>query len=78
MKKIIRLFYNLIPFKIYFFSKIKKYFSIPQNIYKHLHFKGEFNISVSKSKFFKMIHYGYEVVNEIFWNGIENCWEKKL
>ena len=77
MKKIIRSFYNILPCKIYIFWFIKHFISLPHNIYKHLHFKGEFKISVSNTKFLKMIHYGYEVENEVFWNGLENCWEKK-
>lgn len=45
-------------------------------IYKHLHFKGIIKVNVNKNQTFKMYHYGYQIENEIFWNGLTGGWEK--
>ncbi len=75
MKKFISILYNSIPFKAEIFNVVKKVWSPPHSIYKHLHFKGIINIKVDDSSAFKMHHYGFELENEVFWKGLENGWE---
>ena len=48
---------------------------MPKWIYQHLYFEGIISIRVA-DRSFKMIHYGYELENEIFWKGLEEGWEK--
>ena len=40
--KILKIIYNIIPFKKQFFLIIKQFFKLSHNIYKHLTFKGVF------------------------------------
>ena len=76
MKKLIKVIYRILPFKKHLFLLIKQ-FGIPShNIYQHLHFVDNIGVKVDDAKSFKIRHYGFQVENEIFWNGIFNGWEK--
>src|ERR1035437_3251001 len=75
MKKIVKKLYDAIPFKKQLFSVIKIFKPGPA-IYKHLHFKGIIKVKVDDSHYFKMHHYGYQIENELFWNGLTGGWEK--
>ena len=55
---------------------LKKVWTPRENIYKHLHFKGVFNVRVDDRTWFKLNHYGYQIENEIFWTGLSGGWEK--
>ena len=76
MKNILKKIYDFIPFKSAFFLGLKFVFKVPKNIYKHLSFKGVFKIHLDKQHQFKLMHHGYALENEIFWEGLEGCWEK--
>lgn len=76
MKNLLKKIYKVWPFKKHFFSFIKL-FGIPNHkIYKHLHFVDNIEVKVSDIVSFKIRHYGFQIENEIFWNGIFNGWEK--
>lgn len=75
--KILKIIYNIIPFKKQFFLIIKQFFKLSHNIYKHLTFKGIFEVKISSDSNFKIMHYGYYLENEIFWNGINEGFEKE-
>ena len=75
IKRILNIFYQKIPFKRQFFTLIKHYFVLPKAIYQHLYFKGKFKVAVDGKSFY-LIHYGYEVENNIFWQGLKGKdWE---
>lgn len=76
MKTLFKRVYEVIPFKNHFFSLVKQITSLPEPIYKHLHFKGIFSVKLNANQSFKMYHLGNMEENEIFWGGIENGWEK--
>lgn len=76
MKAILKAVYREIPFKREIYSIIKSFYTPGKNVYQHLHFTGNINVKVDSCNSFKMRHYGYEVENEIFWNGIYNGWEQ--
>lgn len=76
MKRVLKIIYNLLPFKKQIFYLIKCIFPLPEKIYKHLFFKGTFKINLDKTHSLKLMHYGYQLENEIFWNGIKG-WEAK-
>jgi FkbM family methyltransferase len=76
MKKLIKTLYDTIPFKKYLFLGLKIFWTPPEKIYKHLHFKGTINIEVDTEHAFKMYHHGYLIENEIFWKGLTGSWEK--
>lgn len=75
LKKIIKLIYDILPFKKELFLLCKLVCKPPKYVYEHLHFKGVFNISIEGKKV-KMNHFGYQLENEIFWSGIKGDREK--
>src|SRR5688572_12744065 len=75
MKRIFKLIYSSIPFKKEIFSFLK-IFSLPERIYRHLHFKGTIRLKIDDKSSFKMQHYGYQVENDLFWSGLTGGWEK--
>jgi len=76
IKKIIKNTYTALPYKKQFFNFIKKIYTPPESIYKHLHFKGKFTVNINNQCHFLLNHYGYQIENEIFWGGLANGWEK--
>ena len=76
MKELIKKIYRLIPFKKNIFSLIKRIYSPPEKIFKHLHFRGIYNVRVDKKSSFRINHYGFQIENEIFWKGLTGGWEK--
>lgn len=77
MKKVFKTIYDLIPFKGKIFFILKYFWTPPESVFKHLHFKGAFTIPIDQTKKFKINHYGFQIENEIFWRGLENSWEKE-
>jgi FkbM family methyltransferase len=75
LKKIIKAFYNFIPFKQQLFSIIRSVVTIPNSISKHLYFDGQVSFKVNGQKIV-MNQKGYDVENTLFWRGVEGCWEK--
>jgi FkbM family methyltransferase len=51
-------------------------FSPRKSVYQHLHFEGPISIKVEPGKSFTMMHYGFEVENDLFWAGLFGGWEK--
>lgn len=77
MKLLLKKLYYLLPFKRQCYTLVKKVISPPQHIYKHLHFNGTITIAIDKFHSFKMMHYGFQLENEIFWKGLTGGWEKE-
>ncbi|MGQ0739685.1 MAG: FkbM family methyltransferase [Bacteroidota bacterium] len=76
MREVLKKTYRLLPFKKQLFSVIKKTGTPPQRIYKHLHFRGKFRVTVKPGKSFQVMHNGFEIENELFWKGLQQGWEK--
>lgn len=76
MKSLLKSIYHHLPFKKQLFSVIRP-LHLPENIYRHLHFKGVIHVKVDEHSSFKTMHYGYQVENEIFWSGLTGNWEKE-
>ena len=74
MKKIFKYLYTALPFKKQLFLFLKK-LKLPESIYKHLFFEGIFKVKFDSNSFL-IKHYGFQLENEIFWNGLTNGWEK--
>jgi FkbM family methyltransferase len=72
--RILKFIYDFLPFKKNIFYLLRL-FKLPYNIIKHLHFKGVFKVKV-ESRDFLIMHYGYQIENELFWYGLLNGWEK--
>ncbi len=77
MKKILKTIYTYLPFKKELFSIIKMFWMPKESIFKHLYFKGIFTVKIDNTKHFKLHHHNFQIENEIFWTGLQNCWEKE-
>ena len=75
--RLLKSIYQLLPFKKHVFGFLKAVYIPPHSIYKHLHFKGVIKVKIDNGRQFLMHHYGYEIENEIFWNGLKDGWEKQ-
>jgi FkbM family methyltransferase len=76
MKAFFKSLYQSIPFKQAMFSALKKVWVPPVSIYQHLYFNGTITVPVTNQQSFKMVHYGHEIENNLFWSGLFNSWEK--
>lgn len=84
MKSFLKRTYDAVPLKKEIFSALKKVWHPGEDIYKHLHFKGVFDVKVDENTSFKLKHHGFLIENEIFWDGLQKgfeqvsyaCWEK--
>jgi FkbM family methyltransferase len=59
------------------FTLLKKVYQPPPNVYRHLYFEGIISVPVDGEVSFKMKHYGYQVENEVFWDGLTGRFEKE-
>jgi FkbM family methyltransferase len=80
MKKIRRFFkplYDFFPFKRQIFSLLRG-LGYKGKYTKYFYFTGNFSFKLGDEKL-KMYNPGYQshIENQIFWNGIENGWEKR-
>lgn len=73
-RSILRSLYNIVPLKQVFYRPLRALGPLPERIYKHLHFKGDFMVRVDANASFKIRHHGYMIENELFWKGAEG-WE---
>lgn len=76
MKTFLKLTYKIIPFKKQVFLILRSLWKPNPDIYKHFHFKGIITVPVNAESSFKIMHYGYQVENDIFWSGLTGEWEK--
>lgn len=77
MRRFVRNVLRILPFKKPVYSILKKLGPPSENIYRHLYFNGPFDVKYKGEKLFKLIHHGHIEENEIFWNDLDNGWEKK-
>jgi FkbM family methyltransferase len=76
MKQMLKNIYQKFPLKQPFFTFIKTFVRPGENVYRHLHFHGDFSVAVDDSHSFLIRHYGFELENSIFWMGLRGGWEK--
>jgi FkbM family methyltransferase len=76
MKRILKKIYNAVPFKRELFKALKTVWHPQEEVYRHLHFKGVFEVAAGPARSFKMKHHGYLIENEVFWDGLEQGHEK--
>jgi len=73
-KLLFKSIYNALPLKPRIFEMLRP-MHLPPRLYRHLHFKGSIEVGVKDADSFKIMHYGYAEENELFWAGLEGCWE---
>ena len=74
MRKIARKLYRAIPFKQPTYETLRRLISLPEPIYRHLHFQGVIEVAAEQASF-RMWHHGYQIENEVFWSGLFGQWE---
>jgi FkbM family methyltransferase len=74
--RVLKQLYTFLPFKKQLYSVVKNFWSPPERIFRHLHFKDKFNVRVEPDKTFQIHHFGYQLENELFWQGLTGGWEK--
>ena len=76
VKQIIKSVYHHLPLKKQVFSALRTFWSPPESVYKHLHFKSVIKVEVEPGISFFIRHHGYQLENNIFWRGLTGGWEK--
>ncbi len=64
-----------LPFKREVFTLLKAIAIPPGRMYRHLYFNGVFPVKTGVTTSFDIMHYGFRIENELFWEGIEHGWE---
>lgn len=77
MRRFFRNILRILPFKKPVYLLLKRFGPPSENIYRHLYFNGPFDVKYKGEKVFKLTHHGHIEENEIFWNDLDNGWEKK-
>lgn len=75
MKRLLKRAYDVLPFKRQVFGVVRRVLPLPEPVFRHLHFKGEFSVRVDARTSFRMMHHGHVIENELFWRGLKG-WEK--
>ena len=60
MRKIARKLYRAIPFKQPTYETLRRLISVPEPIYRHLHFQGVIEVAAEEASF-RMWHHGYQI-----------------
>jgi FkbM family methyltransferase len=68
VRRLVGAVYDRIPFKQPMLTALKP-LGLPEPVYKHLHFQGEIVVR-TPGRPFRIIHYGDEIENELFWEGL--------
>ncbi len=75
MRGVLKAVYDAIPAKRQLFRGLRP-LGLPPRLYRHLHFHGVFPVDIPESAHrFRMMHFGYELENELFWNGLYGTYE---
>ena len=69
LKHFARRLYDLVPFKQPVYTVLRALVKVPESIHKHLHFKGVITVPISPTEKFRIMHHGYMIENELFWQG---------
>lgn len=77
LRRFVRNVLRILPFKKPVYSLVKKLGPPSERIYRHLYFNGPFDVKYKGKKVFRLIHHGHIEENEIFWNDLDNGWEKR-
>ena len=75
MRDVLKAIYAAVPGKREMFRGLRL-LPVPPSLYRHLHFHGTFSVEIPESTHrFRMIHFGYELENELFWRGLYGTYE---
>jgi FkbM family methyltransferase len=76
VRRTLRALYRAVPGKRQILHGLRR-LPLPARLYRHLHFEGPFSVEVPDYGRFRMIHFGYELENELFWRGLYGNYERE-
>lgn len=71
-RKAVHTLYAALPGKRLLFEPLRG--KLPKSIFQHLHFRSVISIPVDATEI-RMRHYGYQIENNLYWQGIDAAWE---
>jgi FkbM family methyltransferase len=75
MKELAKAAYRVLPFKPFLFKTLRAFWSPPEAVYRHLHFRAPFELVLPEKTRLRMNHHGNKIENDLFWAGFGNGWE---
>ena len=75
IKNVLKSAYKALPAKRPLFGALRS-LPLPERLYRHLHFHGPFTVTLPVRGTFRMMHFGNQVENDLFWAGFGNNWER--
>lgn len=63
------------PFKPVLYRALRRAVDLPERVYRHLSFHGPIQVPVGREASFRMMHFGHQVENDLFWAGFGRNWE---
>ena len=66
--------WDILPFKRPFLEPLRRLGFLPQNVYRHLHFRGVFSTEVGGTTV-TLRNHDDRIENDIFWSGFFDSWE---
>ena len=77
MRRVLKRMYGAIPGKRHLFKALRL-LPLPPDVYRHLHFHGMFSVAIPETgRRFQMLHFGYELENDLFWRGLYGNYESE-
>jgi FkbM family methyltransferase len=77
LKRVAKKIYRALPLKRQLFTVVRAVFTPPKALYQHLSFEGPFVVRMGTERF-KIFHYGYQIENGLFWQGLRGWEEESL
>lgn len=71
-RKAVHTLYAALPGKQRLFEPLRG--KLPKSVFQHLHFCSDISIPVGATAI-RMRHYGYQIENNLYWQGIDAAWE---
>lgn len=75
IRRLLKDAYNALPAKRSVFAALRG-LRVSEELYRHLHFQGQFRVELPGGGAFEMMHFGNQVENDLFWAGYGNNWER--
>lgn len=76
VKALLRSLYRMLPFKAALFNAVRGRIRLPERVYQHFSFDGEFSVSLTSGQSLNLLAgVGFAVENSLFWAGFGKDWE---
>ena len=75
LKPYLKAAWERLPLKLPMLRAIRATVPLPHRIYRHLHFRGDFDVEVAPGARFRIRSYANAVENDLFWTGYAGAWE---